>query len=156
MIVVLDRVSHRLPASFQELEADARADGHANLTRLSSEFAENPAMFHHMLSAYVDSELAGIGAITDEPAPSLQPAWRMRRLYVHRSFRRHRVAGTIVAALLKAAARKVSLVTVHAGSDEAARFWEAVGFDRVADRIWSHQRTLDGDRLSLSKGRPSD
>jgi GNAT superfamily N-acetyltransferase len=109
-----------------------------------------------MLSAYVDSELAGIGAITDEPAPSLQPAWRMRRLYVHRSFRRHRVAGTIVAALLKAAAQKVNLVTVHAGTDEAARFWEAVGFGRVAHQSWSHQRTLEGDRLSLSKGRPSD
>jgi len=33
-------------------------------------------------------------------------------------------------------------VTVHAGSAEAARFWQAIGFHPVAGRDWSHERAL--------------
>lgn len=142
MTVLLERIHGQLPDAFPALNADAAADGHANMTRLASEFSETPAMFHNVMAAYLDDELAGIGAITGEPAPALQPAWRMRRLYVQRNFRRRRVAQAIVEALLHAAAGQVELVTVHAGSDDAVRFWEAMGFGRVAGRSWSHQRRM--------------
>ncbi|MGJ5031168.1 GNAT family N-acetyltransferase [Bradyrhizobium sp. HKCCYLS2038] len=139
-MIVLERVGDRLPAGFNALEADARADGHAHLNRLASELIDTPAMFHHVFAALVSGRLAGIGAMTDEPAPTEQPVWRMRRFYVQRACRRHGVARTIAVALLKVAAGQVGLLTVHAGNDGAARFWEAMGFDRVADRGWSHQR----------------
>ncbi|CCD96813.1 putative Acetyltransferase, GNAT family [Bradyrhizobium sp. ORS 375] len=140
MAIVLVPILDELPADFARLELDAAADGHANMARLSVEFARTPAMFHHVIAAHVGGALAGIGAITDEPAAAEHPAWRMRRLYVRRDFRRRRVAQTIVADLLRAAASKVVLVTVHTGSNVSARFWEAMGFDPVADRGWSHQR----------------
>ena len=142
MTIVLEPVDDQLPIDFHQLELDARAGGHANMTRLSAEFAEAPSMFHRVIAAHVDGVLAGIGAITDEPVPSTQPAWRMRRLYVHRDFRRRRVARTIVADLLRAPAGEIEIVTVYAGSDDAARFWEAIGFDAVAGQGWSHQRRL--------------
>jgi GNAT superfamily N-acetyltransferase len=142
MTIVFIRASDGLPAGFAELEADAKADGHAHLTRLSAEFASDPAMFHAIVIARIDGELAGIGAITDEPAPASPPAWRMRRFYVHRRFRRRNLAGGMAAAMLREAARHVRVVTVHAGNYDAARFWEAIGFRRVSGRDWSHEKPV--------------
>jgi GNAT superfamily N-acetyltransferase len=139
MTVTLERTIERLPIEFAELEADAKADGHRHMSRLATEFAESPAMFHAIFACYLDRRLAGIGAITDEPALTSQPMWRMRRLYVHRKFRRQSVARTIAIALLKEAAGRVPVVTVHAGDDDAAQFWDAIGFRRVIGLAWSHE-----------------
>ena len=143
MAVTLERTTDGLPGGFAELEADAKADGHGHMTRLAAEFARSPAMFHAIFACHFGGRLAGIGAITDEPAPTSQPTWRMRRLYVDRKFRRRKIARTIAMALLQEAAGKASIVTVHAGNDDAAQFWEAIGFHRVVGRAWSHEaRTL--------------
>ena len=80
MIVTLERATDRLPIDFAELETDAKADGYRHLARLAAEFAECPAMFHAIFTGYLDGKLAGIGAITDEPALTSPPKWRMRRL----------------------------------------------------------------------------
>ncbi|WP_247289224.1 GNAT family N-acetyltransferase [Bradyrhizobium sp. 37] len=92
-----------------------------------------------MYTCRVNGRLAGVGAITDAPAMAAPPMWRMRRLYVHRQFRRREIARTIAGALLLEAVGKVSTVTVHAGNDGAAKFWEAIGFRPVEDRAWSHE-----------------
>jgi hypothetical protein len=36
-------------------------------------------MFHAIFAAYVEGNIAGIGAITDEPGLTSTPAWRMLR-----------------------------------------------------------------------------
>jgi GNAT superfamily N-acetyltransferase len=149
MTVTLVRTIGGLPTEFAALEADAKADGHAHLTRLSGEFAKDPAMFHAIFTAYIDGELAGIGATTDEPTVTSQPTWRMRRLYVHRKFRRQKIAYAIATALLQEAAKEVRAVTVHAGSDEAAQFWEAIGFRRVNGGSWSHERVIPSATLCV-------
>jgi predicted acetyltransferase len=139
MSISLERTAANLPADFRELEADATADGHLHMTRLAAEFTLNRAMFHAIYTYRMNGELAGVGAITDEPAMTAHPMWRMRRLYVHRQFRRREVARTIASALLLEAENRVSIVTVHAADDGAAKFWEAIGFRRVEDRAWSHE-----------------
>jgi GNAT superfamily N-acetyltransferase len=140
MSMSLERVTSTLPIGFAELEADAVTDGHRHMTRLAAEVSQTPEMFYAVFLSRIDGELAGIGAITCEPGPTLQPTWRMRRLYVHRKFRRRQVASAIVTALLAEAAEHVGTVTVHAGSDQAACFWEAIGFRPVANQSWSHER----------------
>jgi hypothetical protein len=40
------------------------------------------------------------------------------------------------------AANKVSIVTVHAGNDGAAKFGEAIGFRPVQDQAWSHKAQI--------------
>jgi GNAT superfamily N-acetyltransferase len=139
MIISLERTAATLPADFPELEADATADGHRHMVRLAAESKLDRAMFHAMYTCRVNGRLAGVGAITDEPAMTAHPMWRMRRLYLHRQFRRREIARTIARALLLEAVNKVSIVTVHAGSDGAAKFWEATGFRPVEDRTWSHE-----------------
>jgi GNAT superfamily N-acetyltransferase len=142
MTLSLERITDTLPIGFAVLEADAKADGHDHLSRLAAEFTQSPAIFHAIFACHLVGRLAGIGAITDEPCPTSQPTWRMRRLYVHRKFRRCNVARAIANALLQEAAWNVSIVTVHAGNDDAARFWEAIGFRPVVGRAWSHETTL--------------
>jgi GNAT superfamily N-acetyltransferase len=141
MTVCLRRLAS-LPNGFDELRADAEADGHRQLRRLAAELETRQAMFHAVVAAFIDRGLVGVGAITDEPQPASEPAWRLRRLYVHRRFRRRGIARSMVRALLDEAARKVRIVTVHAGDDDAARFWEAIGFQQAACKAWTHQTTL--------------
>lgn len=138
-MISLERADGDAPPGFAELEADAKAGGHAHMTRLATEFTQDRAMFHAIFACRWDGRLVGIGAITDEPTPTLLPMWRMRRLYVHQHYRRRGIAQTIANALLLEAAGKVSMISVHAGNDGATRFWEAIGFGRVADRPWSHE-----------------
>jgi|SRR5215469_1268806 len=149
MNVSLERLTDTLPIGFPELEADAKADGHGHLTRLAAEFAQSPAVFHAAFVGYLDGSLAGIGAITDEPTLTSQPTWRMRRLYVDRKFRRRNIARTIAMALLQESEGKVSTVTVHAGNDDAAQFWEAIGFRRVVGQAWSHEARTAGATLGM-------
>jgi GNAT superfamily N-acetyltransferase len=144
MTVTLERVSSRLPCGFEDLKADSLADGHRHLVRVATELEQSPTMYHAIFAGYVDGRLAGIGAMTDEPALTLGSAWRLRRLYVHRNFRRLGVARTIVMALLQEATGNISTVTVHAGNDGASRFWEANGFSPVAGKAWSHERPTSG------------
>jgi len=144
MPILLERTADTLPAGFSELEADAKEDGHRHMTRLAAEFTHNRAMLHAIFACHLEDRLVGIGAITDEPARTSRPQWRMRRLYVHRNFRRRKIAHTIANALLQEAAGKVSTVTVHAGNDDAARFWEAIGFSRVEGQPWSHEAGVPG------------
>lgn len=139
MTISLERTVGVILADFPELEADARADGHWHMARLAAEVTLDRAMFHAMYTGRVNGRLAGVGAITDEPAMTAHPMWRMRRLYVHRQFRRLKIARTIADTLLLEAANKASIVTVHVGDDRAAKFWEAIGFRPVEDRAWSHE-----------------
>jgi hypothetical protein len=80
MTLSLELMTDTLPVGFAELEADAKTDGHGHLTRLAAEFAQSPAIFHAIFARRLDGRLAGIGAITDEPALTSQPTRRMWRL----------------------------------------------------------------------------
>jgi predicted acetyltransferase len=148
MTLSLELMTDTLPVGFAELEADAKTDGHGHLTRLAAEFAQNPTIFDAIFACHLDGRLAGIGAITDEPALTSQPTWRIRRLYVHRKFRRRKVARAIANALLQEAAANVSIVTVHAGNEGAARFWKAIG-SPVAGCACSHETTTSSATLGL-------
>jgi GNAT superfamily N-acetyltransferase len=142
MTVSLTRVSHQLPVTFDTLRDDADADGHRHMRRLAVELDGTPAMFHAIFAAYVEGSLAGIGAITDEPGPTSTRAWRMRRLYVHRRFRRRGAARAITLALIQEATSEVRMVTVNAGNDPAARFWEKMGFYQVSGKGWTHEQRI--------------
>src|SRR5262245_23087952 len=139
MTVTLERALNTLPYGFKDLQADSLADGHRHLLRLAIELEQSPTMFHAVFAGYIAGRLVGIGAMTDEPASTSRSAWRLRRLYVHRDFRRLGVARTIVMALVREAPGKVSILTVHAGNDSASRLWDAAGFRPVAGKAWSHE-----------------
>src|ERR1700751_639927 len=112
MTLSLELMTDTLPVGFAELEADAKTDGHGHLTRLAAEFGQSPAIFHAIFACHLDGRLAGRRdyrrACPDIAADMVDAA-----AYVHRKFRRRKVARAIANALLQEAATNVSIVAVH-------------------------------------------
>jgi GNAT superfamily N-acetyltransferase len=138
-MIQLVRIEDGLPDGFEALRLEADREGHNNMSRLAAERSAGEPFFIALLAAYAGGELAGVGGLTAEPAPTAEPALRMRRLYVRPASRREGVGRTLASALIQEAFDQTDLVTVHAGDEAAARFWEAQGFLPVVDRPWSHE-----------------
>ena len=143
-MVQLVRLSDQPPEGFETLMALASDEGHRNMARLADELSTGSMTFIALLAAISEGDLAGIGGMTLEPEPALEPAIRMRRLYVAPGFRRTGVARSVVSALLNEAWDQVDLVTVHAGTADAGQFWEAQGFSKVEGAPWTHQARRSG------------
>ena len=79
-----------------------------------------------LLAAHVQGALAAIGGLTIEPV--VPGAFRMRRLYVRRLFRRHGIGHKLTLALIEPALARGAAVTVNAGNIDAGPFWTGLGF----------------------------
>jgi GNAT superfamily N-acetyltransferase len=149
--VRLEPVAGELPAGFDELRAEARAEGHRFVDRLAVGWAEQTMRFDGrgelLLAGYVDGELAGIGGLTIEPA--VPNALRMRRFYVRPSHRRTGVGRRLALALLHHGRGVAELVTVNA-QEASFTFWESLGFARVARDGFTHTLDLNRERLDLA------
>ena len=122
-------VIERLPAGFDALREEARAEGYLFVERLAADWAARRMRFDRdgeaLLAAHVTGVLAGIGGLTIEPV--LPSALRMRRFYVRPLFRRAGIGRSLATALLERARTTGLLVTVNAALASVS-FWEALGF----------------------------
>jgi GNAT superfamily N-acetyltransferase len=120
----------RLPQEIADLESEARQEGYRHIARLIDEWSTGAVRFdrdgERLLGAYADEVLAGIGGMTVETAMS--GVLRMRRFYISPAMRGRGIGRMLAMALLDHASSFCTVVTVHAGNDGAARFWESLGF----------------------------
>jgi GNAT superfamily N-acetyltransferase len=98
----LERVLTELPAGFQVLSAEARAEGYRHVDRLADDWQAGTVRFDRegeaLIAAYIDGDLAALGGLTIDPS---QPgALRMRRFYVRASFRRAGIGRAIAENML--------------------------------------------------------
>jgi GNAT superfamily N-acetyltransferase len=123
------RVIDELPADFDTIRAEARAEGYRFLDRLAKDWASGAMRFDRpgegLLTAYSAGVRAAIGGITIDPI--VPDALRMRRFYVRPVFRRTGIGREIALALLEGALQRVRVVTLNAAV-ESVPFWEALGF----------------------------
>jgi GNAT superfamily N-acetyltransferase len=130
-MIRLERVVDALPARFEAMRIEARAEGFGMLDTLAAEWSSGAMRFDRpdemLLAAYVDDALAGIGGLTQEPA--IPGALRVRRFYVALAYRRAGIGRALADALLRHATAKTITCNAAAGSET---FWEALGF--VPDR----------------------
>ncbi|MEB3044523.1 GNAT family N-acetyltransferase [Rhizobium mulingense] len=142
MSVDIRVIRDRLPREIADLESKARREGHLHIARLIDEWSAGDIRFERdgeiLLGAYVGQALAGVGGVTVEPA--LSQALRMRRFYVSPEMRGHGIGRLLTLALLNHARDFCSVVIVHPGNPDAAKFWAALGFRPYA---------TDGDTLYL-------
>jgi GNAT superfamily N-acetyltransferase len=142
MTVFLEPVLTSLPAGFDTLRAEARADGHNHMERLAADWASGTNRFdaagEALLSAFVGGELAGVGGLTIDPADST--ALRMRRFYVRPRFRRCGVGRCLAEGLMTEARNVTNVLVLNAETALATRFWEALGF--VAEHREGHTHVL--------------
>ena len=125
----LQRMIEELPAGFDALRAEARAEGYRFIERLAGDWVSGTSRFDRegeaLLAAHVNGVLAGIGGLTIEPV--VPDALRMRRFYVRLAYRRRGIGRKLATALLERARNASRLVTVNAAPASAA-FWESLGF----------------------------
>jgi GNAT superfamily N-acetyltransferase len=129
-----------LPAGIAMLRADAVDDGHRAMSRLVEEWADGSNRFDRpgecLFAVCSDRMLAGIGGLTIEPTGASM--FRMRRLYVHTTMRRHGVGRLIVETLLDHVQPAAAVVTVNAGTPDASAFWLRMGFLPCIGREYTH------------------
>ncbi|MBY5351491.1 GNAT family N-acetyltransferase [Rhizobium leguminosarum] len=130
MTIDIRRLRDQLPQEIADLESEARREGYLHVARLIDEWSAGDIKFEHhgerLLGAYIDDALIGIGGVTVDPAMS--GALRMRRFYIRPAMRGCGIGRMLALVLLDPARSCCSIVTVHAGNDDAARFWESLGF----------------------------
>ena len=107
-LLQLETVVKDLPAGFDALRAEARAEGDLFVERLFTEWMSHTNRFDRegeaLLAAHMNGVLAGIGGITIEPV--VRGAVRMRRFYICPVFRRNRVGHRLATALLNRVGRR--------------------------------------------------
>ena len=139
----LQLVIGHLPAGFDDLREEARAEGYLFVERLAADWEARRMRFdgkgEALLAAHVAGVLAGIGGLTIEPV--LPGALRMRRFYVRAAFRRAGIGRTLATALLERARATGLLVTVNA-APASVPFWESLGF--APDMLDGHTHLYRG------------
>lgn len=137
----LVRIFDELPEGFGDLVAEASGEGIRNMALLAEGWRAGMRFEDDgkaLLAAFLAGELAGIGAMTPEPAAPEQ-ARRLRRFYVRPALRRRAVATALASALIHEGFDSVRLLTVNARASQAAgAFWEALGFRSDAGGPWTH------------------
>jgi GNAT superfamily N-acetyltransferase len=144
----LQRVMKELPAGFDDLRAEARAEGYLFVERLATDWLSGTTRFDRegeaLLAAHVNGVLAGIGGLTLEPV--VPAALRMRRFYVRLAYRRRGIGRKLATVLLEPAQSAGGLVIVNAAPVSAV-FWESLGFAPDARDGHTHIKELDKRRL---------
>ncbi len=116
-----------LPAGFDDMRAEAGAEGYRFLERLALERQSGDCRFdgegETLLAAYVGDTLAGLEGVTRDPV--LAGHSRMRRFYVRAPFRRAGIGRELAVALL---ATTQFPALVNAANADAPAFWESLGF----------------------------
>ncbi len=132
MSVQIVRVVDALPEDFERLRAEAEAEGFGHVERLAREWASAEQRFdgegEALFAAFVDGELAGVGAVSREHLDPGLGAMRMRRCYVRPAFRRQGVGRTLAGAMVQQGFACARVLTVNAGTPDAPAFWTAMGF----------------------------
>lgn len=138
----LEQILTELPAGFDVLKAEARAEGYRHVERLADEWIAGTMRFDRdgeaLLAATLAGQLAGIGGLTIDPS---QPgALRMRRFYVRAAFRRNGIGRALAENLLVRARTFGRMITVNAGTGSEP-FWRSLGF--VAEPRNGHTHVLE-------------
>lgn len=144
-----------LPEGFEELAADAVADGQKVLEVLREDWTSGALRFdgpgEALFAAWAGEALLGLGGITRDPYLKGEQAGRVRRLYVRRAARRHG-AGRALLRAIAAQGRAAGWARLRVRAPVAAfAFYESCGFLRaVGEASATHTLPL----LSAMPGRP--
>jgi GNAT superfamily N-acetyltransferase len=118
--------------SLDKLVTESEQSGFLFLRRLVAEWDTRENRFSRRGEALFGADVAGrivgvCGLNVDQYLPA-ERVGRVRHLYVSAAFRRRGVGSQLVAAVIHAAQGSFDRLRLRAGTDPAARFYEAIGF----------------------------
>ena len=129
-----------LPPDFDDLRAEAAAEGFGHIETLWSQWQDGSNRFGRpgemLAKASIDGVLAGVGGITED---FVDPAdLRMRRFYVRPGYRRRGVARAIATFVLDEATPHGRPIVLYTDTAQGAAFWERMGFAPVKREKTTH------------------
>ncbi|MBP2562816.1 GNAT superfamily N-acetyltransferase [Neorhizobium galegae] len=144
MGVVIAPLGDPLTGDIVLLAEAARQEGYNHILRIAEEWSSGTNRFERhgesLLGALDQGLLIAVGGMTLEPS---RADWlRMRRFYVSQPYRGKGVGRHLAERLIERARSFTPVVTVHAGSDDARRFWQAMGFQPLTGESYTHTLRL--------------
>ncbi len=140
-----------LPPPWRDLAPlveESEREGFRFLARLRREFDDGANRFdapgEALLGCYRGAELVAVGGLNRDPWSPEPRVGRLRHLYVRPGFRGRRVGRALAEALVSAARPHFGVLLLRTDTAEAARFYEALGFEAVASPHATHRRVLGG------------
>jgi len=136
-------VKIELPApGFDELRAEARAEGFAFIESLAEEWESGANRFQgagEVLAGHIDAgKLVAVGGLNRDPFQFDAVVGRLRRIYVRREWRGRGIGEALVKALLAQAGKSFTRVRLRAENPAAARLYERFGFEPICDPSATH------------------
>ncbi len=143
---------HELPRrDLRPLILESEAEGFAFLARLVREWDAGVNRFEGpheaLIVARCGGQLVGLCGVHRDPYASGEDVARLRHLFVTRERRRTGVGRSLVRRAVAVAERKFRRLRLRTDSDEAAAFYEALGFRGLAGSgSATHEISLDRPR----------
>jgi GNAT superfamily N-acetyltransferase len=143
----------RLPiAGLDELRADARAEGYNFMDRLANEWQSGVNRFDapgEMLCGHLGNGLlVAAGGLNRDPFAGRAEVGRIRRVYVRPAWRGRGIGAALVSVLIEEARQNFACVRLRAENPVAARLYERLGFERIADANATHVVYFAAERQS--------
>jgi GNAT superfamily N-acetyltransferase len=139
---MLRRIADLPHDQLDALAALARGEGYRLLDRMVDEWRSGTSRFDApgelLLGVYDEGAVIAIGGIHRDPYAGNDRVGRLRRVYVTPAWRRRGSATTLVRALLDAGRADFDLVRLRVPDARAARYYEALGFDRTDETDATH------------------
>ena len=114
------------------LLAESEQAGLGLVRRLVEEWVSGANRFDRpgekLFGAWLDGRLVGVCGLNVDPYTAKEGVGRVRHLYVLSAFRRRGVGRGLIAAVIEAARGRFGELRLRTGNPEAARVYEAIGF----------------------------
>ncbi len=148
----------QLPEGFEELAADALADGQRMLEVLRQDWEAGAIRFDRpgeaLYAVWAGSALLGLGGLTHDPYLKDRDTGRVRRLFVRRAARGHGIGRHLLEAITEGA-REDGWRRLRVRAPAAAfAFYETCGFLRcVGEPAATHVRVIGQAQEAVPPGR---
>jgi GNAT superfamily N-acetyltransferase len=140
------RTIDSITPDIESLAVQASREDFDSVQRLVSEFASGTNRFDQagecLLGVFDSGRMVGIGGINVEPYEPASGAGRLRRLYVIKRLRRHGIGAELLGNLEARAKPWFPRLQLFAPSEQAAAFYESMGYERQERYKVSHSKEL--------------
>ena len=134
----------------QPLVLESRTEQHRFVDRLVDEYVSGSNRFalpgEALYAAYVGDTMVGVGGLNRDPFVIDSDSGRVRHLYVLKEWRGQDVGKVLMQQIVAEACNHFAVLTLRTFSPHAARFYDAIGFETVADvDAVTHRLLLDSE-----------
>jgi len=153
------RQTTRLPDDFEILFQAAVEDGFRAIERLKADWESGANRFKAPGEAFFearrDGELVGVCGLNRDPFASEKGVGRLRRMFVMPQARREGVGRLLTAKALEHALAEFEVVRLRTHSEQADKFYRALGFSPIDSDDATHEFVLKQGRGDAGAGRSS-